>query len=91
MKNKKTAMKILKSKVYQLMKDEIDKEKDTLNIEKKDIGWGSQIRSYIFHPYNLVKDHRSKYETSNVNYVMDGNINEFIRNYLLSNVELNNE
>ena len=91
LKNKKTAMKILKSKVYQLMKDELDKEKDTLNIEKKDIGWGSQIRSYIFHPYNLVKDHRSKYETSNVNYVMDGNINEFIRKYLLSNVELNNE
>ena len=73
------------------MKDKIDKEKNDLNADKKDIGWGSQIRSYIFHPYNLVKDHRSKYENSNINLIMDGNINEFIRSYLLSNMEMNNE
>ena len=90
LKNKKTAMKLLKSKIYQLMKDEINKEKNNMNAEKKEIGWGSQIRSYIFHPYNLVKDHRSKHENSNINFVMDGNINEFIRNYLLSKMEITN-
>ena len=91
LKNKKTAMKMLKSKIYHLMKVEMNKQKDSANADKKEIGWGSQIRSYIFHPYNLVKDHRSKYENSNVNFIMDGNIDEFIRNYLLLNMEFNNE
>ena len=54
----------------------------TKNNTKKDISWGSQIRSYIFHPYNLVKDHRTKNETSNINAVMDGEINSFIKSYL---------
>ena len=91
LKNKKTAMKILKSKLYQSMKDKMSEEKESINNDKKEIGWGSQIRSYIFHPYNLVKDHRSHYETSNVNFVVDGNINEFIKNYLLHNMEIKNE
>ena len=88
-KNKSQAMKILKSRLYQL---EIDKEKEKnkeLENQKLDIGWGSQIRSYVFHPYQLVKDHRTNYETGNTQSIMDGNINQFIRAYLLNSI--NNE
>ena len=83
-KNKNQAMKILKSRLYQL---EIEKEKEKnkdLEEQKMDIGWGSQIRSYIFHPYQMVKDHRTKEENGNIQAVMDGNLNKFIRAYLLS-------
>ena len=83
-KNKNQAMKILKSRLYQL---EIEKEKEKnkdLEDQKMDIGWGSQIRSYIFHPYQMVKDHRTKEENGNIQAVMDGNLNQFIRSYLLS-------
>ena len=83
-KNKNQAMKILKSRLYQL---EIEKEKEKnkdLEDSKMDIGWGSQIRSYIFHPYQMVKDHRTKEENGNIQAVMDGNLNQFIRAYLLS-------
>ena len=86
LKNKNTALKLLKSKLYKMKLDEIDKDLDTKNNTKKDISWGSQIRSYIFHPYNLVKDHRTKNETSNINAVMDGEINSFIKSYLLTNI-----
>ena len=55
--------------------------------EKKEIAWGSQIRSYVFHPYNMVKDHRTKCESSNIQAVMDGNIDAFIRAYLLAKLE----
>ena len=79
-------MKILKSKLYQIKLDEKNAEKDNINSNKKDIAWGSQIRSYIFHPYNLIKDHRTKYETSNTNSVMNGDLNDFIKNYLLKNI-----
>ena len=87
LKNKTIALKILKSKLYQIKLDKLNKEKNQLNDDKMDIAWGSQIRSYVYHPYNLVKDHRTKYETSNINKVLNGNINSFIRNYLLFKLE----
>ena len=87
LKNKNIAIKILKSKLYELKLKENKEEKDKLNDLKKDISWGSQIRSYVFHPYQMVKDHRTKYETSNINNILDGNINEFIRKYLLFKTE----
>ncbi len=85
--NKDTAMNMLKSKLIEL-KDRAHKEKiEDLTGELKDMGWGSQIRSYVFHPYNMVKDHRTGEETSNVQAVMDGEIDSFINAYLSS--ELN--
>ena len=68
----------------------MNNRKNELNLEKKDIAWGSQIRSYVFHPYNLIKDHRTKYETSNIQKVLDGSIDEYIKAYLLFNMEKNN-
>ena len=88
LKNKNIALKILKSKLYENKLNESNKERNKLNNLKKDISWGSQIRSYVFHPYQLVKDHRTNYETSNINDVLDGNINPFIRNYLLLKSEI---
>ena len=90
LKNKNLAIKILKSRLYQLKLDEQLTKKNMLNSEKKDISWGSQIRSYVFHPYNLIKDHRTNYETSNIQKVLDGNIDEYIKEYLLFNMEKNN-
>ncbi len=87
LKNKNTAMKMLKAKLYQKELDERAAEHEKLEGQKKDIGWGSQIRSYVFHPYNLVKDHRTNVETSNVQATMDGEIDQFIRAYLLMNME----
>jgi len=86
LKNKNTALKLLKSKLYQLKLDEMNNDIEQKNDNKKDISWGSQIRSYIFHPYNLIKDHRTKYETSNVNSVMDGDLDNFMKHYLLKNI-----
>lgn len=84
--NKETAMNMLKSKLIEL-KERAHKEKiEDLTGELKDMGWGSQIRSYVFHPYSMVKDHRTNIETSNVNAVMDGDIDSFINGYLSSNV-----
>lgn len=83
--NKETAMKVLKSRLVEL-KERSHKEKiEDLTGELKDMGWGSQIRSYVFHPYNLVKDHRTGAETSNVDAVMNGDINIFIIEYLKGN------
>jgi peptide chain release factor 2 len=87
LKNKNTALKMLKAKLYQKELDERAAEHEKLEGQKKDIGWGSQIRSYVFHPYNLVKDHRTNVETSNVQQTMDGEIDQFIRAYLLMNME----
>ncbi len=80
--NRDTAMGMLKSKLIEL-KERAHKEKiEDLTGELKDMGWGSQIRSYVFHPYSMVKDHRTNVETSNVNGVMDGDIDNFIIAYL---------
>ena len=81
-KNKAIAMKILKARLYELEEEKRDQEKQRLHDEKKDIGWGSQIRSYVMHPYQMVKDHRTGTETGNVNDVLDGNIDRFIEAFL---------
>jgi peptide chain release factor 2 len=80
--NKTNAMKLLKSKLYQIELEKQNAELDEVEKNKMKIEWGSQIRSYVFHPYNMVKDHRTNEETSNVQAVMDGNINPFIKSYL---------
>jgi peptide chain release factor 2 len=85
-KNREAALKMLKSKLYQL---EIErKEQELLEIrgEQKEIGWGSQIRSYVFHPYSMVKDHRTSAESGNVQAVMDGDLDQFIDAYLRSRI-----
>ena len=87
LKNKNIALKILKSKLYEIKINENKEEKNKLNDLKKDISWGSQIRSYVFHPYQMVKDHRTNYETSNIDKILNGDINEFIRKYLLLKME----
>jgi len=89
LKNKATALKMLKSKIYQQKQEKLEKEKNQIESSKLDISWGSQIRSYVFHPYNLVKDHRTNIESGNIQSVMDGNINFFIRGYLLNKMEKN--
>lgn len=81
--NKNNAMKLLKAKLYQLELEKQQAELSELEKSKMKIEWGSQIRSYVFHPYNLVKDHRTGYETTDTQAVMDGDINNFIREYLL--------
>ncbi len=83
-KNKAMAMKFLKSRLYEIEIQEQKKKIDELNKTKKEIAWGSQIRSYILHPYKLVKDHRTNLETGNPNRVLDGDIDDFIEAYLLS-------
>lgn len=86
LKNREEAMKMLKSKLYQL---EIEKQQEELakvRGEQKEIGWGSQIRSYVFHPYSMVKDHRTNMEIGNVQSVVDGNIDQFIDAYLRSQI-----
>ena len=83
-KNKANALKILKSRLYQLEKEKEASKKNEIEKSKKDIAWGSQIRSYVLHPYNMVKDHRTKIETGNVNAVLDGEIDNFIEGFLLS-------
>ncbi len=77
-KNKDMAMKILKSKLYEHYKEEQEKEKEEVEKTKKDISWGNQIRSYVFHPYTMVKDLRTGVETGNTAAVMDGDIDHFI-------------
>ncbi len=81
-KNKAFALKILKSRLYELHTKEQEEKFKSQYGEKDDIAWGSQIRSYVMHPYSMVKDHRTKVETSNVDAVMDGQIDEFIEAFL---------
>jgi len=81
-KNKDVAMSILKSRLYEYYKAEKDKENARFAGEKKEISWGSQIRSYVFQPYTMVKDHRNKFSVGNVQAVMDGDLDPFIEAYL---------
>ena len=85
-KNREQAMKMLKSKLYQLEIEKKEQELAALRGEQKEIGWGSQIRSYIFHPYSMVKDHRTNVEIGNVQSVIDGDIDPFIDAYLRSQI-----
>ena len=80
--NRELAMKVLRSRLYDLQVREREKKLDTIIGDKKDIAWGSQIRSYIMQPYRLVKDHRTSIESGNVDAVLDGNIDAFIEGYL---------
>ena len=80
--NRETAMKMLKSKLLDLKEKEQKEKIEDLKGEQKDIAWGSQIRSYVFCPYTMVKDHRTNFETGNVESVMNGEIDDFIKSYL---------
>lgn len=84
-KNKANAMKILKARLYQKKLEEENAKKREIEDSKTGISWGNQIRSYVFHPYNMVKDHRTDYETSDIQTVMDGDLDEFIFAFLLQN------
>ncbi len=81
--NKSTAMKMLKAQIYEYQKKVQQAEQQVLHGDKKEIAWGSQIRSYVMQPYRMVKDHRTNFETGNVDSVMDGNLDPFIRAFLL--------
>jgi peptide chain release factor 2 len=83
-KNKAMAMKVLRSRLYEHYREQQDAEREKQESEKKDIAWGNQIRSYVFQPYSMVKDHRTKAETGNVQAVMDGDIDQFIESYLIT-------
>ncbi|WLR41481.1 peptide chain release factor 2 [Bacillus carboniphilus] len=85
-KNREKAMKTLKSKLYQRKIEEQQQELDEIRGEQKEIGWGSQIRSYVFHPYSMVKDHRTNVEIGNTQAVMDGDLDPFIDAYLRSRI-----
>jgi peptide chain release factor 2 len=81
--NKQTALKVLKARIYEYERQKKEKELlKTYGAQKKKIEWGSQIRSYVMQPYTLVKDHRTDFETGDVNKVMDGGLDEFIEAYL---------
>jgi len=82
--NKENAMRILKSQLYEIELRKLREEQAKIEGEKKKIEWGSQIRSYTLHPYKMVKDHRTNFETSNVLAVLDGDLNEFIKSFLMA-------
>jgi peptide chain release factor 2 len=83
-KNRATAMKQLKARLYELEVGKKEEEASALTGEKKEIAWGSQIRSYVLHPYRMVKDHRTGYEVGNTDAVLDGHLEGFVEAYLLS-------
>ena len=80
--NRATAMSILKARLYEYYKEKREQENQKFAAEKKDISWGNQIRSYVFQPYTMVKDHRTKHETGNIQAVMDGDLDPFMEAYL---------
>ena len=81
-KNRSTAMKMLKARLYDLEQQELNKEKEILNNQKQEIAWGSQIRSYVLHPYQMVKDHRTNWETGNAEKILNGDLNGLIKEAL---------
>ncbi len=81
--NRANALRILRARLYELEKEKQRVKLEELHSTKKEIGWGSQIRSYVLHPYRMIKDHRTEYETGNVEPVLDGDLNEFIKRYLV--------
>ena len=85
--NRETAMKMLMSKLVALKEKEHQEKLSNIQGEQKDIAWGSQIRSYVFCPYTLVKDHRTNYEVGNVEAVMNGELDGFIESYLKMNIK----
>ena len=85
--NRERAMEMLRSRLYELELRKRNELKDSVNSNKKKIEWGSQIRSYVFHPYKMIKDHRTDYEVGNVQPVMDGDLDGFIKAYLMSEKE----
>lgn len=89
-KNKATAMRILKARLYQLEREKQEEKKNQLHPEKKEIDFGSQIRSYVLHPYRMVKDHRTNYEVGNAEAVLDGDLDGFMEAYLLSKADNKN-
>jgi peptide chain release factor 2 len=82
-KNRASAMKVLKSRLYDLKLKEQQAKLDQIGGEKKDIAFGSQIRSYVLHPYQMVKDHRTKFQVGDVDRVLDGDLDDFIKAYLM--------
>lgn len=80
--NRQACMSMLKAKLYEYYREQKEKENSKFASEKKDIGWGNQIRSYVFQPYTMVKDHRTKCESGNIQAVMDGDIDQFIESFL---------
>lgn len=87
--NRELALKMLKSRLYEEELRRREEAKNATNANKKKIEWGSQIRSYVFHPYKMIKDHRTDFEVGNVQPVMDGELDGFIKAYLMANVESN--
>ncbi|MBN1543602.1 peptide chain release factor 2 [candidate division KSB1 bacterium] len=85
--NREAAMKILLSRLYQIKMEEEEAKRQKFESTKKEIAWGSQIRSYVFHPYTLVKDHRTSHETGNITAVMDGDLDGFIQAFLVMRSE----
>jgi peptide chain release factor 2 len=83
-KNRAMAMKVLKSRLYEMHLEEKNEKLDEIHRSKKDIAWGSQIRSYVLHPYKMIKDHRTNMESGNVDKILDGDIDDFIEAYLVN-------
>lgn len=90
-KNRERAMTMLRSKLYERKLEEQQKQLDEIRGEQSDIAWGSQIRSYVFHPYSMVKDHRTSVESGNVGAVMDGDLDPFIDGYLRKQIKVETE
>jgi peptide chain release factor 2 len=82
MKNKESAMKVLKARLYEYFEQQQKAEEKEAKGEQKSVEWGNQIRSYVFHPYKMVKDHRTNFEVSDVEGVMDGELLEFVESYV---------